>query len=173
MNEIDNFLRDLEAGLFLQTRAPLTVTENTSAGSQPLAGLLTIAIEGHQLRPAQALIGRDFVAWADAQALHIVPGRHASIRVEKSLNSEADSATSYVIQQKLTFSKYLGNLCGHLVQVKIKREATNHEGVLLGVRGSFALIDSVSSTNLVELTKLLRVRLPVNNFSEIVNHDFK
>lgn len=173
MTEIDDLFRDLEAGLFLQTQLQRASASGRRAVSESLAGRLIINFEGRHIEPTQALIGKDFVAWADAQALHIVPGRHASIRVEKSLNSGAKSASSLAMQRKLKLSKYLRELSGALVQVEINLEPSHFEGVLLEVKGSFALIDSVNSTNLVELSRLTRIRLPVNNFSETVNHGFK
>ena len=42
MTEIDNVLRDLEAGLFLQTRKPRLTTKNASSDAEPVAGVLTI-----------------------------------------------------------------------------------------------------------------------------------
>jgi hypothetical protein len=173
MTEIDDVFRDLEAGLFLQTQMQRAPASGGRADSEWLAGRLIINFEGRHIEPAQALIGRDFVAWADAQALHIVPGRHASIRVEKSLNSGAKSAASFAMQQKLRLSKYLRELSGALVQVEINLEPLHFEGLLLDVKGSFAIIDSVNSTNLIELSRLTRIRLPVNNFSENVNQGFK
>jgi hypothetical protein len=77
------------------------------------------------------------------------------------------------IQRKLKLSKYLRELSGAIVQVEINLEPSHFEGVLLEVKGSFALIDSVNSTNLIELSRLTRIRLPVHNFSETVNHGFK
>jgi hypothetical protein len=173
MNEIDNVLRDLEAGLFLQTRAPLTATENTSAGPRPMAGLLTIAIEGHQLRPTQALIGRDFVAWADAQALHIVPGRHASIRVDQPRNTSADSRASFVFQVKQSLLNYLRDLIGQHAEIELNGLNPNLTGAIVAIQGKFVVIDTGHATDLVAPSRLRRIKVPVNNLNANMFQAFK
>lgn len=173
MTEIDNFLRDLEAGLFLQTRKPRLTTKNASSDAEPVAGVLTITLERHQLQPAQALIGRDFVAWADAQAMHIVPGRHASIRVDKSRNTRADSRACFVFQDKLSLANYLRDLIGRHVVVEVTGLAPNLSGAFAALRGRFVVIDSGDATDLIELSRLRRMRMPVNNLNETMFQDFK
>jgi hypothetical protein len=138
-----------------------------------VAGVLTITLERHQLQPAKALIGRDFVAWADAQALHIVPGRNSSIRVDKSRNTRADSSESFVFQDKLSLANYLRDLIGRHVVVEVSGLAPNLAGAIVALQGKFVVIDSGDATDLIELSRLSRMRLPVNNLNETMFQDFK
>lgn len=173
MTEIDDVFRDLEAGLFLQTQMQRAPASSGRADSEWLAGRLIINFEGRHIEPTQALIGRDFVAWADAQALHIVPGRNASIRVDKSQNTSADSRASFVFQDKLSLANYLRDLIGRHVVVEVSGLTPNLSGAFVALQGKFVVIDSGNATDLIELSRLRRMRLPVNNFSDNVNHGFK
>lgn len=168
MTQIDAVIRDLEAGLYFQSRMKSGCTNAPLTDAELPVGLLTVTIEGRKFEPGQALVGRDFVAWADAQGLVIVPGRHASIRVEKSRSVQAESAPSFVMQHKLKLAKYLRNLAGRHLQLEIMSSSVNIAGSLVDVRGDFALIDSGTATALVELSRIKRIGLPVGNFSENV-----
>ena len=168
MTQIDAVFRDLEAGLFLQTRMKSGSTNPPVVDTELPIGLLTVTLEGRQFHPTHALIGRDFVAWADAHGLVIVPGRQASIRVEKSRIVQAESGPSFVMQHKLKLAKYLRNLAGKHLQLEIMSSSVNIAGSLVDVRGDFALIDSGTATTFVELSRIKRIGLPVNNFSESV-----
>ena len=171
MTEIDAVLRDLEAGLFLQTQTRQAPAKQASSDLALPSGLLTIAVEGRQIEPSQALIGRDFVAWADAQGLVIVPGRRATIRVEKSRTAEA--ATGFVMKHKLKLAKYLRALAGQHLQLELRPALTNVAGSLVDVKGDFALIDSGTATAFVELSRIRLIRLPVHNFSEKFGEAFR
>ena len=171
MTEIDAVLRDLEAGLFLQTQTRQAPAKHASSDFALPSGLLTIAVEGRQIEPSQALIGRDFVAWADAQGLVIVPGRRATIRVEKSRTAEA--ATGFVMKHKLKLAKYLRALAGQHLQLELRPALTNVAGSLVDVKGDFALINSGTATAFVELSKIRLIRLPVHNFSEKFGEAFR
>jgi hypothetical protein len=173
MTEIDAVFRDLEAGLFLQTRTKQGHRKSASADADWHAGVLTITFQGRQISPIQALIGRDFVAWADAQGLVIVPGSHASIRVEKSRIVRVESGPSFVAQHKLKLAKYLRRLAGQNLQLEMHSSSSNLAGSLLDVRGEFALIDSGAATAFAQLSRIRRIRLPVNNFSENVDQGFR
>jgi hypothetical protein len=173
MTQIDAVFRDLEAGLFLQTRMKSGSTNRAVADAELPIGLLTVTLEGRQFEPTQALIGRDFVAWADARGLVIVPGRYASIRVENSRSVQAESGPSFVMQHKLKLAKYLRSLAGQNLQLETMPSSSNLAGALLDVRGEFALIDSGAATALVELSRIKRIGLPVNNFSESVDEGFR
>ena len=171
MTEIDAVLRDLEAGLFLQTQTRQAPAKHGASNLALPSGLLTIAVEGRQIEPNQALIGRDFVAWADAQGLVIVPGRRATIRVEKSRTTEA--TPSFVMKHKLKLAKYLRPLAGQHVQLELDPALTNVAGSLVDVKGDFALIDSGTATAFVELSRIRLIRLPVHNFSEKFGEAFR
>ena len=171
MTEIDAVLRDLEAGLFLQTQTRQAPAKHAASDLALPSGLLTIAVEGRQIEPSQALIGRDFVAWADAQGLVIVPGRRATIRVEKSRTAEA--ATGFVMKHKLKLAKYLRALAGQHLQLELRPALTNVAGSLVDVKGDFALIDSGTATAFVELSRIRLIRLPVHNFSEKFGEAFR
>ena len=171
MTEIDAVLRDLEAGLFLQTQTRQAPAKHGASNLALPSGLLTIAVEGRQIEPSQALIGRDFVAWADAQGLVIVPGRRATIRVEKSRTAEA--ATGFVMKHKLKLAKYLRALAGQHLQLELRPALTNVAGSLVDVKGDFALIDSGTATAFVELSRIRLIRLPVHNFSEGFEEAFR
>ena len=171
MTEIDAVLRDLEAGLFLQTQTRQAPAKHGASNLALPSGLLTIAVEGRQIEPSQALIGRDFVAWADAQGLVIVPGRRATIRVEKSRTAEA--ATGFVMKHKLKLAKYLRALAGQHLQLELRPALTNVAGSLVDVKGDFALIDSGTATAFVELSRIRLIRLPVHNFSEKFGEAFR
>jgi len=166
VTEIDAVLRDLEAGLFLQTQTRQAPAKHASSGLALPSGLLTIAVEGRQIEPSEALIGGDFVAWADAQGLVIVPGRRATIRVEKSRTAGAEAAPGFVMKHKLKLAKYLRALAGQHLQLELRPALTNVAGSLVDVKGDFALIDSGTATAFVELSKIRLIRLPVQNFSE-------
>ena len=171
MTEIDAVLRDLEAGLFLQTQTRQAPAKHASSDFALPSGLLTIAVEGRQIEPSQALIGRDFVAWADAQGLVIVPGRRATIRVEKSRTAEA--TPGFIMKHKLKLAKYLRALAGQHVQLELRPALTNVAGSLVDVKGDFALIDSGTATAFVELSRIRLIRLPVHNFSEGFEEAFR
>ena len=171
MTEIDAVLRDLEAGLFLQTQTRQAPAKHAASDLALPSGLLTIAVEGRQIEPSQALIGRDFVAWADAQGLVIVPGRRATIRVEKSRTAEA--TPGFIMKHKLKLAKYLRALAGQHVQLELRPALTNVAGSLVDVKGDFALIDSGTATAFVELSKIRLIRLPVHNFSEKFGEAFR
>jgi hypothetical protein len=171
VTEIDAVLRDLEAGLFLQTQTRQAPAKHASSDFALPSGLLTIAVEGRQIEPSQALIGRDFVAWADAQGLVIVPGRRATIRVEKSRTAE--SAPSFVMKHKLKLAKYLRALAGQHLQLELRPALTNVAGSLVDVKGDFALINSGTATAFVELSKIRLIRLPVHNLSEKFGEAFR
>ena len=173
MTQIDAVFRDLEAGLFLQTRMKSGSTNPPVADAELPIGLLTVRLEGRQFQPTQALIGRDFVAWADAQGLVIVPGRYASIRVEKSRSVQAESVSSFVMQHKLKLAKYLRSLAGQNLHLETMPSSSNISGSLLDVRGEFALIDSGAATAFIDLSRIKRIVLPVNNFSEGVDEGFR
>jgi hypothetical protein len=173
MTEIDAVFRDLEAGLFLQTRTKQGHTNSASADADWHAGVLTISFEGRQISPIQALIGRDFVAWADAQGLVIVLGSHASIRVEKSRTVRVELASSFSVQHKLKLARYLRSLAGQHVQLEMHPSSSNLAGSLVDVKGDFALIDSGAATAFAQLSRIRRIRLPVNNFSESVDQGFR
>ncbi len=168
MTQIDAVIRDLEAGLFFQSRMKSGFTSSLLTDAELPFGLLTVTIEGRHFQPTQALIGRDFVAWADAQGLVIVTGRHASIRIEKSRSGQGESAPSFVMQHKLKLTKYLRDLAGRHLQLETLSSSVNIAGSLVDVRGDFALIDSGTATTFVELSRIKRIGLPVNNFSERV-----
>ena len=171
MTEIDAVLRDLEAGLFLQTQTRQAPAKHASSDFALPSGLLAIAVEGRQIEPSQALIGRDFVAWADAQGLVIVPGRRATIRVEKSRTAEA--TPGFIMKHKLKLAKYLRALAGQHVQLELRPALTNVAGSLVDVKGDFALIDSGTATACVELSRIRLIRLPVHNFSEGFEEAFR
>lgn len=171
MTEIDAVLRDLEAGLFLQTQTRQAPAKQASSDLALPSGLLTIAVEGRQIEPSQALIGRDFVAWADAQGLVIVPGRRATIRVEKSRTAEA--TPGFIMKHKLKLAKYLRALAGQHLQLELRPALTNVAGSLIDVKGDFALIDSGTATAFVELSRIRLIRLPVHNFSERFGEAFR
>ena len=171
MTEIDAVLRDLEAGLFLQTQTRQAQAKHAASDLALPSGLLTIAVEGRQIEPSQALIGRDFVAWADAQGLVIVPGRRATIRVEKSRTAEA--TPGFVMKHKLKLAKYLRALAGQHLQLELRPALTNVAGSLVDVKGDFALIDSGTATAFVELSRIRLIRLPVHNFSEKFGEAFR
>lgn len=173
MTQIDAVFRDLEAGLFLQTRMKSGFTNPPVADAELPIGLLTVTLEGRQFQPTQALIGSDFVAWADAQGLVIVPGRQVSIRVEKSRSVRAESGPSFVMQHKLKLAKYLRSLSGTHLQLETVPSSLNIAGSLVDVRGEFALIDSGAAIVLVELSRIKRIGLPVNNFSENVDEGLR
>ena len=171
MTEIDAVLRDLEAGLFLQTQTRQAPAKHAASDLALPSGLLTIAVEGRQIEPSQALIGRDFVAWADAQGLVIVPGRRATIRVEKSRTAEA--TPGFIMKHKLKLAKYLRALAGQHLQLELRPALTNVAGSLVDVKGDFALINSGTATAFVELSKIRLIRLPVHNFSEKFGEAFR
>ncbi len=173
MTQIDAVFRDLEAGLFLQTRTKQGHTNRASIDAELPVGALTITFEGRQIEPNQALIGREFVAWADAQGLVIVPGRHASIRVEKSRSVRAGSDPSFVMQHKLKLANYLRSLAGQNLRLEMMPSSSNLAGSLLDVRGEFALIDSGAATAFAQLSRIRRIVLPVNNLSECVNEGLR
>ena len=171
MTEIDAVLRDLEAGLFLQTQTRQAPAKHGASNLALPSGLLTIAVEGRQIEPSKALIGRDFVAWADAQGLVIVPGRRATIRVEKSRTAEA--TPGFIMKHKLKLAKYLRPLAGQHLQLELDPALTNVAGSLVDVKGVFALIDSGTATAFVELSRIRLIRLPVHNFSERFGEAFR
>lgn len=165
MSELDALFHDLEAGLFLQGGSPRSAAKQARPDTHLGSGLLSITCDRRRFDPEQALIGRDFVAWADAREMCIVPGRFASIRVEKDQLVPNEAVPRLVIRPKLTMAKYLGRLTGQAVQLKMSH-AQNLTGALVGVKGSFALIELVAATALVEITSIIQVTLPVHNFSE-------
>lgn len=173
MTQIDAVFRDLEAGLFLQTRMKSGPTNPPVVDTELPIGLLTVTIEGRQFQPTHALLGRDFVAWADAHGLVIVPGRQASIRVEKSRIVQAESGPSFVMQHKLKLANYLRSLAGTHLQLETMPSSLNIAGSLVDVRGEFALIDSGAAIVFVELSRIKRIGLPVNNFSESVDEGLR
>ena len=165
MKELDALFRDLEAGLFLQGRSQPSVEKQDVTETQLTSGLLSLTFDRRRFEPEQALIGRDFVAWADARELCIVPGRLASIRVEKDQLESNEAVPRFVMRPKLTMAKYLGRLTGQAVQLKMS-QAQNLTGALVGFKGSFALIELGAATALVDITSIIQVTLPVHNFSE-------
>ncbi len=173
MSEIDAFLCDLEAGLFLQTQARQAQAKHAASDLAVSSGLLSIAVDGRQIELGLALIGRDFVAWADAQGFVIVPGRRATIRVEKSRTAGAGATPGLVMKHKLKLCKYLRALAGQHVQLELRPALTNVTGSLVDVRGDFVLIDSGTATALVELSRIRLIRLPVHNFSEKFGEAFR
>ena len=165
MKELDALFRDLEAGLFLQGRSQPAVEKQDGTETQLTSGLLSLTFDRRRFEPVQALIGRDFVAWADAQGMSIVPGRLASIRVDKGQRAQHGELPSFAIQHKLTLAKYLRRLTGQSVRLQMAR-AQNLAGTIRGVKGAFALIELGSATALVDITSIIQVTLPVHNFSE-------
>jgi hypothetical protein len=167
MAEIDAVFRDLEAGLFLQTRAQRSPSEGARSDSVHNNGLFTITFDGRRVELSQGLIGRDFVAWVDAHGLSIVPGRLASIRLEKSTTVRTATMPRFVKNHKLSMLKYLRGLAGQPVRLEVAHSSSaDLTGPLVDVRGEFAVIDLGSSVAFVELSRIMRVLLPVHNFSE-------
>jgi len=167
MTEIDAVFRDLEAGLFLQTRMQPSPNKNATSDSQHTNGLLSITFDSRRVEVSQGLIGKNFVAWVDAHGLSIVPGRLASIRVEKPTNIRAETTPRFVFNHKLSMLKYLRGLSGQHVRLEATQSSsTNLTGPLVNVRGEFAVIDLGSSFAYLELSRIKRVILPVHNFSE-------
>ncbi len=180
MTEVDALFRDLEAGLFLQTRMQ-HLTEQPRFSPAALAdGLLAISFEGRKVEPIQGLIGRDFVSWVDAHGLSIVPGRLASIRVYKALPTRASLATAQasetqvltesqprvVMKHKLSMVKYLRGLVGQHVRLELQNASVNLTGSLVELRGAFGVFDMGTSLCFVELSGIKRISVPVHNFSE-------
>lgn len=180
MTEVDALFRDLEAGLFLQTRMQHPTEQPRFSPASLADALLAITFEGRQVEPVQALIGRDFVSWVDAHGLSIVPGRLASIRVYKALPTRASPATAQasetlgltesqprvVIKHKLSMVKYLRGLVGQHVRLELQNASANQAGSLIDVRGAFGVFDLGTSLGLVELSSIKRIGVPVHNFSE-------
>ena len=165
MKELDALFRDLEAGLFLQGKSQPSVEKQDVTETQLTSGLLSLTFDRRRFEPVQALIGRDFVAWADAQGMYIVPGRLASIRVDKGQRAQHGELPSFAIQHKLTLAKYLRRLTGQSVQLEMAR-AQNLAGTIRGVKGTFALIELGSAIAFVDTSSITRITLPVHNFSE-------
>ena len=165
MKEIDEVFRDLEAGLFLQTRKRQAPARHSSSSAQLTDGLVTITFESRLLHPSRGIIGRDFVAWVDAHGLSVVPGRLASIRVDKS-TQRAEVGPRLITKHKLSMRKYLRGLCGQHVRVDETHSSSNLTGALVDVKGEFAVIDLGPSSAIVALSRITRILLPVHNFSE-------
>lgn len=180
MTEVDALFRDLEAGLFLQTRMQ-HLTEQPRFSPASLAdGTLAITCDGRQVEPVQALIGRDFVSWVDAHGLSIVPGRLASIRVYKAVPTQTSPATAQalearvftesqprvVMRHKLSMVKYLRGLVGQHVRLELQNASVNLTGSLVELRGAFGVFDMGTSLRFVELSGIKRISVPVHNFSE-------
>jgi hypothetical protein len=165
MTAIDEVFRDLEAGLFLQTRKQQASPIRPPSSAQLTDGLVTITFEARRVYPSRGLIGRDFVAWVDAHGLSVVPGRLASIRVDKS-TQRAEIGPRFITNHKLSMRKYLRGLCGQHVRVDENHSPSNLTGKLGEARGEFAVIDLGSSNAFVAVSRITRVLLPVHNFSE-------
>jgi hypothetical protein len=165
MTEIDGLLRDLEAGLYLQTRMQQPTEKRSTSEAALTDGSLKITFEGRQVEPDQGFIGRDFVAWVDARGLSIVPGRLASIRVDKTPTRSAEGMRRFTTNHKLSLLKYLRGLAATHVELVADHSSTSLVGSLLGVRGNFAVIDLGSAVNLVEVSAIKRIVVPVHNFS--------
>jgi hypothetical protein len=167
MTEIDAVFRDLEAGLFLQTRMQPSLAKYETSDPQHTNGLLSITFDGRRVEVSQGLIGKNFVAWVDAHGLSIVPGRLASIRADKPTNIRSETTPRFVFNHKLSMLKYLRGLAGQPVRLEVAHSSSaDLTGPLVDVRGEFAVIDLGSSVAFVELSRIMRVLLPVHNFSE-------
>ena len=180
MTEVDALLRDLEAGLFLQTRMQHPTEQPRFSPASLAEGSLAITYDGRQVEPIQGLIGRDFVSWVDAHGLSIVPGHLASIRVYKALPTRASLASGQgsetqvltesqprvVMKHKLSMVKYLRGLVGQHVRLELPNASVNLTGSLVELRGAFGVFDMGTSLCFVELSGIRRISVPVHNFSE-------
>ena len=77
------------------------------------------------------------------------------------------------MQHKLKLAKYLRSLAGTHLQLETMPSSLNIAGSLVDVRGEFALIDSGAAIVFVELSRIKRIGLPVNNFSESVDEGLR
>ena len=64
MTEIDAVLRDLEAGLFVQTQTIPAPAKHAASDLAFSPGLLIMAVDWRRIEPRRALIGRNYVSFA-------------------------------------------------------------------------------------------------------------
>ncbi len=178
MNEIDSLIKDLEAGLHLQSLA-----RGAASTSLDLEHLLDecqfkITGPGWQATTTNVLIGKDFVAWAHNSGLSVAPALAASIVALRpqlgdrdfALNStstrQRPEGSGVKMSRGLTLKSYLRRFSRQEPMVKVGTASSTVAGRLVAIHGELAVIIRGLAVEFISIKRIERLELPVHNFSE-------